>query len=117
MVPLKVAPVAPVLSAIATATLEVSPVTTFPKSSSTETTTPVSDAPATAVLGSVANANCDAVEGEMMKLADVAASYFVPAVFAVAAITFVVWAFLGPAPRLAHALKSHCWDRAPNATP
>jgi Cu+-exporting ATPase len=40
----------------------------------------------------------------IQRLADVAASYFVPAVFAIAAVTFVAWALLGPAPRMAHAL-------------
>ncbi len=40
----------------------------------------------------------------IQRLADLAASYFVPAVIAVAAITFVVWALAGPEPRLAHAL-------------
>src|SRR5271154_2274722 len=40
----------------------------------------------------------------MQRLADRVASYFVPAVVATAAITFLVWAFLGPQPRFAHAL-------------
>jgi Cu+-exporting ATPase len=37
-------------------------------------------------------------------LADKVASYFVPAVFAAAVIAFVVWAIVGPQPRMAHAL-------------
>src|SRR6202041_838645 len=37
-------------------------------------------------------------------LADRVASYFVPAVLSAAAITFVVWAVVGPQPRYAHAL-------------
>jgi Cu+-exporting ATPase len=40
----------------------------------------------------------------MQRLADRVASYFVPAVVATAAITFLAWAFLGPEPRFAHAL-------------
>jgi P-type Cu+ transporter len=40
----------------------------------------------------------------IQKLADRVASYFVPIVIAVAAITFVVWAMFGPQPRLAHAM-------------
>jgi Cu+-exporting ATPase len=40
----------------------------------------------------------------MQRLADRAAAYFVPAVIAAAAISFLVWAFLGPQPRFAHAL-------------
>lgn len=40
----------------------------------------------------------------IQKLADVAASYFVPTVVAAAVITFIVWALVGPSPRLAHAL-------------
>jgi Cu+-exporting ATPase len=40
----------------------------------------------------------------MQRLADRVASYFVPAVVATAAVTFLVWAFLGPQPRFAHAL-------------
>ena len=37
-------------------------------------------------------------------VADVVASYFVPAVVASAVLTFAVWALVGPEPRLAHAL-------------
>jgi Cu+-exporting ATPase len=40
----------------------------------------------------------------IQKLADVVAAYFVPAVIAGAALTFVAWALVGPEPRLAHAL-------------
>jgi Cu+-exporting ATPase len=40
----------------------------------------------------------------IQRLADVVASYFVPAVMFAAAITFAVWASAGPAPRLAHAI-------------
>ena len=40
----------------------------------------------------------------IQKLADQVAGYFVPAVIAVAAIAFGVWAWIGPEPRLAHAL-------------
>jgi len=40
----------------------------------------------------------------IQRLADHVSSYFVPAVVAVAAITFVVWALVGPEPRLPHAL-------------
>jgi len=37
-------------------------------------------------------------------LADVVASYFVPVVVGIAALTFAAWAILGPQPRLAYAL-------------
>jgi Cu+-exporting ATPase len=40
----------------------------------------------------------------IQRLADVVASWFVPAVILVAVVTFGVWAVWGPEPRLAHAL-------------
>ena len=40
----------------------------------------------------------------LQKLADRIAAWFVPAVMAVAALTFVLWMVLGPEPRFAHAL-------------
>jgi len=40
----------------------------------------------------------------IQRLADVVAGYFVPAVVAVAVVTFAVWWLVGPQPRLAHAL-------------
>src|SRR5690606_851480 len=40
----------------------------------------------------------------LQKLADTVSSYFVPAVIVIAVITFIVWAFVGPEPRLTHAL-------------
>lgn len=40
----------------------------------------------------------------IQKLADVVASYFVPIVILIAAITFFVWAFWGPEPQMASAL-------------
>jgi Cu+-exporting ATPase len=40
----------------------------------------------------------------IQKLADRVSAWFVPAVFAVAAITFAAWFFVGPQPRLANAI-------------
>lgn len=40
----------------------------------------------------------------IQKLADTVASYFVPIVVLIAAITFGIWALAGPEPRMAHAL-------------
>ncbi len=40
----------------------------------------------------------------IQRLADLAASYFVPAVVLAAILTFAVWAIYGPQPRLGHAL-------------
>jgi Cu+-exporting ATPase len=40
----------------------------------------------------------------IQRLADVVSSWFVPAVVAIAALSFVVWMLVGPEPRLAHAL-------------
>ena len=40
----------------------------------------------------------------IQRLADVVASYFVPAVIVAAVITFVGWSLIGPEPRLAHAI-------------
>lgn len=40
----------------------------------------------------------------IQKLADVVAGYFVPAVILIAIITFIVWATIGPEPRMAYAM-------------
>jgi len=40
----------------------------------------------------------------IQRLADQVAGYFVPVVVLVAALTFAIWALIGPEPRLAHAL-------------
>ncbi|PIP70402.1 MAG: copper-translocating P-type ATPase [Nitrospirae bacterium CG22_combo_CG10-13_8_21_14_all_44_11] len=40
----------------------------------------------------------------IQKLADIVAAYFVQIVMAAAILTFVVWAWLGPEPRMAHAI-------------
>ena len=40
----------------------------------------------------------------IQQLADIVASYFVPIVILVAALTFVIWALYGPEPRMAYAL-------------
>jgi len=40
----------------------------------------------------------------IQRLADIVASYFVPAVILVAVLSFIAWAIFGPSPRLAHGL-------------
>jgi Cu+-exporting ATPase len=40
----------------------------------------------------------------IQRLADVASSYFVPAVIGISIVTFAIWAAVGPEPKLAHAL-------------
>ena len=40
----------------------------------------------------------------IQKLADIVSGYFVPAVVAIALLTFVVWSIWGPEPRMAHGL-------------
>jgi Cu+-exporting ATPase len=40
----------------------------------------------------------------IQKLADQVAGYFVPAVVGIALVTFIVWALVGPDPKMAHAL-------------
>ena len=40
----------------------------------------------------------------IQRLADVVAGYFVPAVVVAATVTFVIWALIGPQPRMAYAL-------------
>ncbi len=40
----------------------------------------------------------------IQRLADKVSGYFVPAVITIAALTFIIWALIGPEPRLAHAL-------------
>ncbi len=42
----------------------------------------------------------------IQQLADVAASYFVPAIFGVSILSFITWLIIGPEPRLPHAIVS-----------
>ncbi|MDQ6800718.1 MAG: cadmium-translocating P-type ATPase [Acidobacteriota bacterium] len=49
-------------------------------------------------------ADAQRTRAPIQRLADVVASWFVPAVIAVAILTFIVWFLIGPEPRLAHAI-------------
>jgi len=58
------------------------------------------------LLSQIVNMVADAQRSRapIQKMADTVAGYFVPAVIAVAAIAFAVWYFVGPEPKLAHAM-------------
>ncbi len=56
------------------------------------------------IIAMVANASRS--RAPIQKLADKVARYFVPAVVGIAVISFFVWWFVGPEPRLAHAVVS-----------
>jgi P-type Cu+ transporter len=58
------------------------------------------------VLSQIVNLVAEAQRSRapIQRLADQVSSYFVPAVIAIAVASFVVWALLGPEPRLGHAL-------------
>jgi Cu+-exporting ATPase len=49
-------------------------------------------------------ADAQRTRAPIQKLADTVSGYFVPAVIAVAVITFVIWSILGPAPAMAYGL-------------
>jgi Cu+-exporting ATPase len=49
-------------------------------------------------------ADAQRTRAPIQRLADVVSAYFVPAVLVVSVLTFVAWAWLGPEPRMAHAL-------------
>jgi Cu+-exporting ATPase len=51
-------------------------------------------------------AEAQSSKAPIQKVADTVSGYFVPAVIAIAVITFAVWATIGPEPRLAFALVS-----------
>jgi Cu+-exporting ATPase len=58
------------------------------------------------ILGQIVRmvAEAQGSRAPVQRVADAVAGYFVPAVVAVAAVTFVIWEKVGPAPRLAHAI-------------
>src|SRR5437867_7470751 len=49
-------------------------------------------------------ADAQRTRAPIQKLADAVSGYFVPAVIAIALITFVIWSIVGPAPAMAYAL-------------
>src|SRR5947199_4453616 len=49
-------------------------------------------------------ADAQRTRAPIQKLADAVSGYFVPAVIAIAVITFVIWSIVGPAPAMAYAL-------------
>src|SRR4029453_11787657 len=49
-------------------------------------------------------ADAQRTRAPIQKLADTVSGYFVPAVIAIAVITFVIWSIFGPAPAMAYAL-------------
>jgi Cu+-exporting ATPase len=49
-------------------------------------------------------ADAQRTRAPIQKLADTVSGYFVPAVIAIALITFVIWSIIGPAPAMAYAL-------------
>ncbi len=59
-----------------------------------------------ALLGQIVKMVADAqrTRAPIQRLADVVASYFVPAVLLISVTTFTIWAFLGPEPRMAYAI-------------
>jgi len=58
------------------------------------------------LLSQIVNMVADAQRSRapIQKMADTVAGYFVPVVIAIAAIAFAVWYFVGPEPKLAHAM-------------
>src|SRR5438093_13349095 len=49
-------------------------------------------------------ADAQRTRAPIQKLADAVSGYFVPAVIAIAVITFLIWSIIGPAPAMAYAL-------------
>src|SRR5213083_587062 len=61
-----------------------------------------SETPLSQIVQMVADAQ--RTRAPIQKLADAVSGYFVPAVIAIAVITFVIWSIVGPAPAMAYAL-------------